>query len=269
MKLLLNTKELNKIINNQDSLGFVPTMGSLHRGHISLIKKSQKKCKKTIVSIFVNRSQFNKKNDYLSYPRNYKKDLKILKKAKVNYVFMPKDKDILNKKRKKKIKLDKFSKILCGKFRPGHFYGVIDIVDRFLSIIKPKFIFLGEKDLQQLILIQKYIYKRHKTKVISCKTIRDKKGIALSSRNFLLNNNEKKIGSNIYKFLLNKSKYLKKEKHINKTLKKLKTQNLKFGVKKIDYLEFINIKKINKIYKKKYKLFIAYYLRDIRLIDNI
>ena len=121
-------------------------MGGLHNGHLSLIKKSQKLCKKTIVSIFINRSQFNKKSDYLSYPRNYRNDLQKLKKTKVDYLFIPKEKDIFNVKRRKITKLNNFSKLLCGKFRPGHFYGVVDIVDRFLSIIKAKFIFLGEKD---------------------------------------------------------------------------------------------------------------------------
>ena len=269
MKLLLNIKELNRTINNEVSLGFVPTMGALHKGHLSLINKSQKTCKKTIVSIFINKSQFNKKSDYLSYPRNYKNDLQKLKKKKVNYVFMPKERDIFKNKRQRKIRLNKFSKILCGKFRPGHFHAVIDVVDRFLSIIKPKFIFLGEKDFQQLVLIQNYISKKHKTKVISCKTIRNKNGIALSSRNFLLNYKEKKIGSKVYKLLLNKKKYLKKKFNKQKKLKKLKNKILGFGVKKIEYLKIINIKKINKLNNKKYKLFIAYYLRNVRLIDNI
>jgi len=268
MKLLLNIKQLKKTINKESSLGFVPTMGALHKGHLSLIKKSQKLCKKTIVSIFINRSQFNKKNDYLNYPRNHKNDLKILKKTKIDYLFMPNENDIFGIKRKKKIKLDNFHKLLCGKFRPGHFYGVVDVVDRFLSIIKPSFIFLGEKDLQQLILIEKYIYNKHKVKVVICKTIRDKNGLALSSRNFLLNNKEKKIGSKVYKLLYKEKKQFKndKKKYMSNKLKK---KILNFGVKKIDYLEYMNIKNITKSSEKKYKLFIAYYLRSVRLIDNI
>ena len=126
---------LNEALNNISNLGFVPTMG-LHQGHISLIKRSKKECKKTIVSIFVNPTQFNSKNDYVKYPRNKKKDLSILRKLKVDFVFLPKKKDIYNFKRK--IKILKKDKILCAKYRKGHFEGVIDVMDRLTKMIKPK-----------------------------------------------------------------------------------------------------------------------------------
>ena len=131
-------------------LGFVPTMGSLHKGHISLIKKSKLICNKTIVSIFVNPTQFNNKSDYKKYPRNLKKDLKILKKLKVNFVYTPNKKQIYNSRNKIKIQLTKKDKILCAKYRKGHFEGVIDVMDSLTKIIKPKKIFMGEKDFQQL-----------------------------------------------------------------------------------------------------------------------
>ena len=162
MKILLNKIDLNEALFGMSNLGFVPTMGSLHQGHISLIKNSKKQCKKTIVSIFVNPTQFNNKKDYTKYPKNKKKDLSILKKLKVDFVFLPNINDIYNFKRK--IKIPKKDKILCAKYRKGHFEGVIDVMDRFTKMIKPKKIFMGEKDFQQLYLVRNYLKKKVQVK---------------------------------------------------------------------------------------------------------
>ncbi len=120
MKILLNNVDLNRALFGNLNIGFVPTMGSLHDGHISLIKKSLKQSNKTIVSIFINPKQFNNKNDYKKYPRNIKKDLKILKKLKVDFVYLPEIKEIFKSKNKSKIKLNNQDKILCAKYRKGH-----------------------------------------------------------------------------------------------------------------------------------------------------
>ena len=138
MKILLNNKDLNEAVNSVSNLGFVPTMGSLHEGHISLIKKSLRNCHKTIVSIFINPTQFNNISDFKRYPRNNKKDLLILKKLKVDYVYIPKKNDIYDFARKTKIRLRNKDKILCAKFRKGHFEGVIDVMDRLTDKIGPK-----------------------------------------------------------------------------------------------------------------------------------
>ena len=130
MKILINKNDLNEALNSVSNLGFVPTMGSLHRGHISLIERSKNECNKTLVSIFVNPTQFNNTKDYNKYPRNKKKDLSILRKLKVDFVFLPNNKDIYDSKRKIKIKIPKKDKILCAKYRKGHFEGVIDVIDR-------------------------------------------------------------------------------------------------------------------------------------------
>ena len=159
MKTLLNNIDLNEALFGNSNIGFVPTMGSLHDGHISLIKKSLKLSNKTIVSIFVNPKQFNNKEDYKKYPRNIKKDLKILKKLKVDFVYLPKVKDIYKAKNKIKIKLHKQDKILCAKYRKGHFEGVIEVMTRFTEMINPSKIFMGEKDYQQLLLVKKYVEK--------------------------------------------------------------------------------------------------------------
>ena len=161
MKILLNNIDLNEALFGKSNIGFVPTMGSLHDGHISLIKKSLKLSNKTIVSIFVNPKQFNNKKDYKRYPRNIKKDLRILKRLKVDFIYLPKIKDVYKFANKVKIKLKKQDKILCAKYRKGHFEGVINVMTRFTQIINPSKIFMGEKDFQQLLLVKRYIEKNY------------------------------------------------------------------------------------------------------------
>tara|TARA_A100001234_G_scaffold118048_1_gene103631 strand:- start:84 stop:890 length:807 start_codon:yes stop_codon:yes gene_type:complete len=267
MKILLNKNDLNEALNRVSDLGFVPTMGSLHKGHISLIKKSKNECKKTIVSIFVNPTQFNNKKDYSKYPRNRKKDLKILRGLKVNFVFIPNKRDIYNFKRK--IRLTKKDKILCAKYRKGHFEGVIDVMDRLSKLIKPKKIFMGEKDFQQFFLVRNYLKKRVKSKVILCKTIRDNHKLALSSRNLHLNNKELNTARLISKRLSNLKNKLNKTRNIKDLISIKREEFTHFKNIKIEYLELRNkltLKKTTKI--KNSKIFIAYYIKDVRLIDN-
>ena len=186
MKLIKQITDLNKAINKENELGFVPTMGGLHKGHEYLIKESKKKCKKTLVSIFVNPTQFNNKDDYNNYPRDLKKDLKILKGLKVDFVYLPTIRQIYKEKKLPKIILKKSQRILCAKFRKGHFEGVLNVLNRFVKLISPKIMFMGEKDYQQYILVKDFIKQIYKTSVYPCKTIRDTNGVALSSRNVLL-----------------------------------------------------------------------------------
>ena len=269
MKIFIDKNRLKQFIQNEKELGFVPTMGSLHAGHISLFKRSLSECRKTIVTIFVNKPQFNRKTDYATYPRTLSKDLRILKKLKVDYLYIPKNKDIYPFGHNKNIKINSLEKKLCGKFRPGHFRAVVDVVKNFIEIIKPKKIYFGEKDMQQLKIIEDYIKKNYnKIIVIGCKTIREKNGIPFSSRNNLLTVNEKIIASKIYKILTTRKKYLIKNLI---SINEIKNKILKLGVKKIDYIKLLDINKLTKPFKKnkKYKIFIAYYLRATRLIDNI
>ena len=271
MKILLNNTTLFESLRPFNDLGFVPTMGGIHKGHLSLINKSNKLCKKTIVSIFVNPKQFNNKKDLKSYPQNIKKDLKILKKSKkVDFVYIPKFKDIYKDKKKSKITLQKKDKILCAKFRKGHFEGVLDVMNKLTKIVKPKKIFMGEKDFQQLYLVKKELEKKYKTKVIPCKTIRDKDNVALSSRNLLLNKSNLIIAAKIYETLVEIKKNTKNKKNIPSFLN-LKKKELKNNYKiKIDYLELRNIKNLKlSNTKNNSRLFIAYYLKNVRLIDNL
>jgi pantoate--beta-alanine ligase len=268
MKVLRNIGGLKKALFNIDKLGFVPTMGCIHEGHASLIKESQQSTEKTLVSIFVNPRQFNNKNDYIKYPRNLKKDLKLLKTLKVDFIFLPTANEIYNKK-EKKTHLGVKDKIMCAKFRKGHFEGVLDIMKRFITIIKPQMIFMGEKDFQQVYLIKKLVKKKPKIKIISCKTIRDKNFLALSSRNFLLKKNDLIKASLISKNLFYFKKKVKNKNNLKHIIMLKKKELLnKFNIK-IEYLEIRNEKNLN-VYKKdkKFRIFIAYYLNKIRLIDN-
>jgi len=244
-------------------------MGSLHDGHKALIKKSKKNCKKTLVSIFVNPTQFDNKEDYKTYPKNLKKDLNYLKKFKVDYVYLPTIKQIYWNKNNK-IKLNKSQNILCAKFRKGHFEGVLDVLDRFVELISPQKIFMGEKDFQQFFLVKKYIENKYNTKVYLCKTIRDKNKLALSSRNSLLNKKSFIESGIITKKLLKlKNQIGKNRKNHKKLIFSLKKELSKNFDIKIEYLECRNTQNLStSILKKSFKLFVAYYINNVRLIDN-
>ena len=264
-------KSINKLVkevNFKAGVGFVPTMGSLHKGHISLIKKSQKKCQKTIVSIFVNPSQFNKINDYKKYPRSLKKDLLILKKLRIDYVLIPSIKDIFKNKKMMKIRINRKYKILCAKFRPGHFEGVLGVINQFLKKIKAKYMFLGEKDFQQFFLINNFIKKKFKTKVITCRTVRNRNYLAYSSRNILLKPNQIELASNVAKILLKYKSSIKKDfknkNKISSIIKNFSKMNIK-----IQYLEIKNKKNLSSNFNKNnFKIFVAFFINGVRLIDN-
>ena len=269
MKIIKSIFDLKKEIKDFKNIGFVPTMGGIHPGHASLIKASQKKKGKTIVSIFVNPKQFNNANDYKKYPRNIKNDIISLKKLKVDYLFVPKTNDIYKFKAKKFV-LKKSDKILCAKFRKGHFEGVLNVMNRLMSIIKSKDLYMGEKDFQQLFLIRRFLSKKFNVRVNSCPTIRTTNKIALSTRNKLINKKSLKKVSQISIFL-NKIK-LKSKLHSSKSnlnLSDLKKDLEKKYDIKVDYLEFRDEKelKLNN-FKNKYRLFVAYNINKIRLIDN-
>jgi pantoate--beta-alanine ligase len=271
MKIFKNKINLIKEISKHKDIAFVPTMGSIHRGHLSLIKKAKKRSKNILVSIYVNPKQFNSKSDFQKYPRNINKDIILLKKIKIKYLYIPQYNDIYTFQSKISLYLDGFAKKLCGKFRPNHFKGVIEVINRFLEIIKPSTIYLGIKDFQQLILIQMHIKKnRLSTKVVACPTIRQKNGIALSSRNSMLSKKQINIAGKIYRYLKNNKKEILRGNLKNKKLEIINRINL-IGANKVEYLECINLKTLNqaKKTKEKYNIFIAYYINKVRLIDNL
>jgi len=269
MKIFSDKKKLAKFIYNEKNLGFVPTMGAIHKGHISLFNKSINQCNKTIVSIFINKPQFNRNSDFRRYPRVLKMDIANLKRRKIDYLYLPKVKQIYPNGPKKKIIINSFKKKLCGKDRPGHFEAIVDVIERFIKIINPNKIYLGEKDMQQLKIIEDFVNKKYpKVKIIGCKTVRETNGVAYSSRNLLLSTKERNIASTIYKILESKKNIIIKKKI---SLRKITSIVLAIGATKVDYIKVLNVNKIVKPFKnkKKIRIFIAYYLGSTRLIDNI
>jgi len=277
MKLIKEITDLNKAIYKEKELGFVPTMGSLHKGHEFLINESKKLCKKTLVSIFVNPNQFNNKDDYKNYPRNLSEDLKTLRRLKVDFVYTPSVNQIYKNKKLSKIKLKKSQKILCAKFREGHFEGVLDILNRFVKLISPKIMFMGEKDYQQYFLVRDFISKKYATKVYPCRTIRDSNGVALSSRNKLLNKTDLKTSGLIANKLVKLMRSICKKNGLNniaskrsgELIQKTKESLIKKFNIKIEYMECRNLMSLTtNLQNKPFKLFVAYYLNNVRLIDN-
>ena len=272
MKIFKTRSDLQKIWDKKEKIAFIPTMGALHAGHVSMIKKAKKNKQKTLISIFINPKQFNSNKDYTNYPKNIMKDRKILKNIKIDYLFLPSVKQIYSFKTKNKIFLDVFEKRLCGRYRPGHFKGVVNVVNRFLEIIKPDTIYLGEKDFQQLYLIKKHINKsKIKTKIVPCKTIRNKCGLALSSRIFRLTTKEITIACKIVKIIKDRKKQIIKNRLKNFNFKDEKNKINSFKFSKVEYIEAINLNNLKKInnYVKNFKIFISFYINKVRLIDNI
>ncbi len=241
-------KYLTKTFHSKKkSVGFVPTMGALHAGHESLLKKSVSENDITVASIFVNRTQFNDPDDYKNYPRTIENDLHVLEKAGVDILFLPKYEEIYNDDYRYRVIENSLSKILCGSSRPGHFEGVLTIVLKLLNIVSPAKAYFGEKDYQQYLLIDgmcKALFMD--VEIIPCPTVREKDGLAMSSRNLLLTSDERKTAPNFSKVLRNAK---------SAALAKARLEELGF---KVDYVE--------DLYKRR---FAAAFLGKVRLIDNV
>lgn len=248
MKIITSINEMKEIRKElQGSVGFVPTLGGLHAGHTSLIEKSLEQNKITIVSIFLNPTQFNNLDDFKNYPSSIEQDKSILNLLNIPYLFMPTESEIYPYGYNYKISESKDSKILCGKYRSGHFEGVLTIVMKLLNLIKPTRIYLGEKDYQQLTLIKNMITDFFlDTEVISCPIIRDENGLALSTRNMRLTPEEKVTACLFAHILKNES-----------DVKKAAEEITKLGLK-IDYIEDWNSRRLA-----------AVNINSIRLIDNV
>ena len=261
---LLNQKKIGKKVH------FIPTMGALHDGHISLVKSAKAKKATRIVSIFINPDQFSPNEDFDKYPSTIKNDLKLLRKERVDIVFLPNKEEI--KKYKIKYKIPNFSieNKLCGKTRPHFFPGVKKIVTKLFDIIEPDKSFFGEKDFQQYLVIKELCKKmKLKTVIVKCKTVRDQKGLALSSRNNYLNENEKKMAQKINKSVKKFLPFFRENLKVGRGTLKLKQDLFKHGIESIDYLKiFTEQLTIRKKLNDKCRLFIAVKIGNTRLIDN-
>ena len=266
---------IDKAISLKKTIGLVPTMGSLHDGHLSLLKKAVRSCDDVWVTIFVNPTQFNNKQDLNNYPKNIKKDLKMISKIskKIN-VFSPEISEMYESKLETEdFDFQNLDNELEGKYRNNHFKGVGTIVNKLFNLFKPNKAFFGEKDFQQTRIIDILIkIKKFQTELIICPTIREKNGLALSSRNALLSSENKEKAAIIYKTLI----YCKEnisEFSFQKIYDNCKKEINSVSNFKLEYLEIVNNESLKKEKKfnlnKSYRIFICVLVKGVRLIDNI
>jgi len=273
-KTVSSLQEYLAKIDKNKTLGFVPTMGALHDGHISIVKRAKKENSFVIVSIFVNPTQFDKQEDLKKYPNKLEHDLELLKVENCDIIFTPEANEIYTNK----IKSDSFDfngldKIMEGAFRKGHFDGVGTIVKKLFEIIKPNTAYFGEKDFQQLQIIKKMVATYNlPVQIIPCVIYREKDGLAMSSRNAHLTDNQRKSAPLIYQTLL-KCKELFPEKEINIVKKFVKNEFENNKILELEYFEIADTKTLipysSKNKNKKYRAFIAVFAGTVRLIDNI
>lgn len=267
MLVAKTVQEVQNALQTRTNTGFVPTMGALHKGHLSLIKKAKNMCDFCVVSIFVNPTQFSPTEDLSRYPRPLENDLFLCEELGVDLVFLPQVSEIYSTDEPKVIP-PKFSGfVLEGAIRQGHFDGVLSVVLKLTNIVNPKFIFFGKKDAQQLFLVQK-MFKSFfvKTTIIPCEIVRDDDNLAFSSRNIYLSKDERSLATNISKALF----YIKENKDLS--VEFLKEKALEYlSVLDLEYLSFVDLdfKFQEKITPNKTIVLIAAKVGKTRLIDNI
>lgn len=254
--------------------GFVPTMGALHEGHLSLIAESRLQTDITICSIFVNPIQFNNKEDFKKYPSAIENDILLLEENGCDILFIPEENEMYpnDESRTKYFELGYLERILEGKYRPGHFQGVCIIVEKLLNVVNPSILFLGQKDYQQCLVIKKLIeITDSEIKIVICPIFREPNGLAMSSRNQRLITEEKDLASGLYKTL----KKIKEELAPGKfsKLQEDAIVQLESSGFKIDYLEMAKRNTLEVVEDcntdENYIVLIAAFLKDVRLIDNL
>lgn len=264
-------RDIRELLFNKEHIAFVPTMGNLHEGHLSLVNKAISISKTVVVSIFINPAQFNSIKDLDSYPRTPDKDIKLLEQYENLILFMPNLKEVYPEHTNNIYDLPPISNDLCGKFRPGHFNGVITVIDKLFDLVMPESVIFGKKDYQQLFLVKYFAkYNYPKIKIIGGETIRNKDGLALSSRNNLLTKEHLIDAANLYKALQNIVNQAKsghnKQSTIGDNIKHL--ESLGWDV------EYIEIRKVSDLREPSYNdsqlvILGAGTFKGVRLIDSI
>ena len=266
---------LRKLKNDDITIGFVPTMGALHDGHTSLIKKSVLENDFSVVSIFINPTQFNNIDDYESYPSDVSKDIKLLESISKNIILFSPDPEEIYSGRVVSDSYDfgGLDKYMEGEHRKGHFQGVATVVHKLLELVTPDNVYFGEKDFQQLRIIEDLVQKmEYKLNVIRCKTVRQNDGLALSSRNKKLDIYSQNIATNLFKALSFAKKNFE-TLDLEKIYTKVEDLLENFPKISVEYFAIANEKDLKPIKKKKknqkYRAFIAADISGVRLIDNI
>ena len=266
-------KELTELKKQGKTIGFVPTMGAIHQGHVSLVRNSVKDNDISVASIFVNPAQFNDLNDLKNYPRTPDSDLKQLRPAGCDIVFTPSEKEMYPETDTRKFDFGGLDNIMEGAYRPGHFNGVAQIVTRLFDIVMPQRAYFGEKDFQQLAIIKKVTHDfGYPVEIIPCPIIREKDGLAMSSRNKLLNN-EQRLHAVLISKILFQAQNLSGKLSVSE-LKKWVTENINNDpLLKIEYFEIVDTKELKPIIgweEQGIKVgCIAVRVGNIRLIDNV
>ena len=273
MEILENKKNLDVFLSiireKSHKIGLIPTMGSIHKGHLSLVKKSKNTNCFSLATIFINPTQFNDPKDFDEYPQNRDLDIARLKQVQCDALYFPQTEELYPNGIKSQKTIFDYRDILCDKFRPGHFDGVTTVVKSLFDIIKPDHAFFGEKDFQQLKLIQKIVEKNKSPILIHpCDSVRMLNGISFSSRYKNLQSSQEKDFDKAANKIINSVLELKKKIDV-KILENLKEELIKINIKKIDYLEIRDeINLLPTVENQKARLFVAFYIDDIRIIDN-
>ena len=279
MKILRSVNDVTEFVSLQRgrnaSIGFVPTMGALHEGHLSLVKKAVEGNDVTIVSVFVNPTQFNNKKDLELYPRTEEEDFKLLAAHKVDAVFAPSVEEIYPEglENKEIFELGEVAEVMEGKHRPGHFQGVAQIVNLLFSIINPDRAYFGEKDFQQIAVIRRLVETRGlKVEIIACPIVRADDGLALSSRNNLLSKEQRTIAPEIHNTLKYSVEY-SRDHSVKATRDTVIERIDSIPGLKIEYFEIIDARTLTPIDDWSESPWIVgcitVYCGDVRLIDNI
>lgn len=273
MKVFKTISEIKAFLKGCESIGFVPTMGALHEGHISLVKQSVSENEITVASIFVNPIQFNDKNDLKNYPRTLEKDLDMLEKSGCTVVFVPDVQEMYPSEVKESYNFGSLETVMEGACRPGHFNGVAVVVNRLFEIVNPKRAYFGKKDFQQLAIIKALVRQKHLgVEIVPCETKREQDGLAMSSRNKLLDTEHRKSAVKLSQAL-----FFAKENFANMSNIELKNyvENFINGdpLLKLEYFEIadtINLQPIDVSESDIEKVAcIAVRAGNVRLIDNI
>ncbi len=277
MIVFKEAETLNKYLSNRDkntSVGFVPTMGALHNGHLSLIKRASDENDITVVSIFVNPTQFDKAEDLNKYPRTLNTDLEMLEKVNCNIVFVPSVPEMYpSDTTSEEFNFEGLDQYMEGLFRDGHFAGVGTVVKRLLEIVKPDNAYFGEKDYQQLLIIKKMVEtEKLPVNIIGCDIYREPDGLAMSSRNVRLTKEQRSEAPLIYK-TLNEARNMFKNNNIATVKDYVEDVFLKNKLLELEYFEIADASTLKPALSKekdtKYRGFIAVFAGKIRLIDNI
>lgn len=266
--------EVSKKLNlNGQTIGFVPTMGALHEGHLSLIRRAAKENDIVVVSIFVNPVQFGPKEDFKKYPRDLKKDAHLCQKEDVDIIFYPEAKDMYPDDYKTYVVVEKLSDVLCGKSRPGHFKGVATAVTKLFNIIQPDAAYFGQKDAQQAIIIKRMAEDLNiPVKIKVMPTVRNGNGLALSSRNIYLNERERRDALVLSQSLNSAKDLIKKGvKNADEIILRMRRLIKRKKTAQIDYVSIVDSESLKPVKKisGKYLIALAVWIGKTRLIDNI